>query len=287
MMTLTASCGSCDRTVDAHIVLEGSRVRLPSRHPGYIRPFGRLLCAVLALSVTTSRRAEGMSAKGPWMHVPPAAVWELVTHPALFRPFAVQVSDRVERALAVTPGPAGDTLARLLALQVHLALYLGDDARALAAAAQIREVVVPPAERPLSGLLTEALVEARSAGSGGPAGHPGPEALRAALNSRLASLPATAELTAALVRQRDRFRELTREALLAEAAQLAARLDAAAQWTLADVDHVVRVGHRLATILPMRHVLLAAFEEAVAARNNTALPSTSAGAHHRTTSTFG
>jgi hypothetical protein len=87
-------------------------------------------------------------------------------------------------------------------------------------------------------------------------------ALRAALDSRLASLPPTAELTVALARQRDRFRELTADGLRAEAAQLAARLDGMPRWTLAEVDAVTRLGHRLATILPVRDVLLAAFEAA-------------------------
>jgi hypothetical protein len=93
--------------------------------------------------------------------------------------------------------------------------------------------------------------------------------LRAALDSRLATLPATAALDATLGRQRHRFRELTRDALLAEAAQLDRRLDGASHWTLADVDEVVRVGHRLATILPVREVLLTAFDAALSPARRT------------------
>lgn len=196
----------------------------------------------------------------------PAGVQELVTEGARFGRFAAQVAADVDQALAAPTAPAAETLGRLLALRVHLGLFLGHDARALSAATQIRESVTPAPERPFSGLLTEALVIARAQSGGGPAGPGFAAALRPALADRLATLPATAELTGVLERQRDRFRALTREALLAEGAELGARLDRAPRWTLADVDAVVRLGHRLATILPVRDVLLAAFDDALAQR---------------------
>lgn len=195
----------------------------------------------------------------------PAGARELVTDAARFQPFAARVAADVERALGAVPAPAGETLARLLSLRVHLGLYLGHDACALVAATQIREASAP-GERAFSGLLTEALVVARGQAPDG-TGAPGfTDALRAALDSRLATLPATAGLDATLGRQRRRFHELTRDTLLAEVAQLDRRLDGASHWTLADVDEVVRVGHRLATILPLREVLLAAFDAAIARR---------------------
>lgn len=196
----------------------------------------------------------------------PAAVRELVADAARFRPFAERVSADVERALASAPAPAGDTRARLLSLRVHLGIYLGYDARALAAATQIRETITPPAERAFSGLLTEAMVVARTAAPAGPGSPAFACALRAALESRLATLPATPELNAVLQRQRDRFHALTREALLADATALGTRLDAMARWTLVEVDDVARIGHRLATLLPLRDTMLVSFETALSRR---------------------
>lgn len=217
------------------------------------------------LALLLAGAAESSAVEG-WTWPRPAAVRELVTDPASFRPYAEQVSTEVERMLAVAPAPVREDRARLLSLRVHLALYLGHDARALATAAQIRATITPAAERPLSGLLTEAFVAARTEIPAGPNAREFAPALRAALDSRLASLPPAAELTVALARQRDRLRELTADALRAEAAQLAARLDGMPRWTLVDVDAVTRLGHRLATILPVRDVLVDAFEAALARR---------------------
>jgi arylsulfatase A-like enzyme len=215
-------------------------------------------------------RAGEPLAAGPSTWPRPAAVRDLVTDPARFRPFAKQVSAGVERTLAATPAPGGETRARLQSLRVHLGLYLGHDARALAAATQIRETITPPSERAFSGLLTEAFVVSRAAAPAGPSSPAYTLALRSALESRLATLPATPEITAVLVRQRERFRELTRDSLLAEADALGARLDSAPRWTLADVDDVVRIGHRLATLLPLRDTIYTALAASVAAPSGTA-----------------
>lgn len=196
----------------------------------------------------------------------PAGVRELVTEAARFGPFAAQVAADVEQALAAPTAPAGETLVRLLSLRVHLGLYLGCDARALVAATRIRETVTPPLERPFSGLLTEAMVVARAAAPAGPSSPEYARALRDALASRLAALPATPEIRAVVARQRERVHALTSSALLAEAVRLGHELDKADRWTLADVDEVARVGHRLATILPVREVLLAEFDAALGRR---------------------
>lgn len=194
----------------------------------------------------------------------PAAVQELVADPARFRIFAQDVSRAVARALAAQPAPVGTELSQLLSLRVHLGLHLGDDAAARAAAVRIREEVAPPAERALAGLLTEALVESRERRSGGPGGAFQADLLRGALVARLRLLPEDPGLAAALRRQGDRLRALSRQGLEDEAARLGARLDAAPLWTLADVDEVVRVGHRLGTILPVRDEILAQFDLALA-----------------------
>lgn len=212
-------------------------------------------------------RAAEITGADPLTWTRPAPVRELVTDSARFRPFAEQVSANVERALTVAPAPAGDMRARLLSLRVHLGLYLGQDARALAAASQIRETITPVAERAFSGLLTEAFVVARAADPAGPSSPGYTLALRSALESRLSTLPATPELNAVLARQRDRFDTLTHDNLLAEADRLGARLDSTARWTVADVDDVVRVAHRLATLLPLRDTILAAFASTPAARS--------------------
>jgi len=247
--------------------------------PGYTLWHGVPRCACLAAvmiagavaseSVSSASEPAQLSQEDPsWPR--PAAVRELVTDSARFRSFAEQVSGEVERTLAAAPAPAVDTRARLLSLRVHLALYLGHDARALATATQIRETITPPAERAFSGLLTEAMVVARTAAPAGPSSPAFLPALRSALESRLATLPATPELNAVLARQRERFATLTRDSLLAEADRLGARLDSTARWTLADVDDVVRVGHRLATLLPVRDTILAAFASTPAVRSVTA-----------------
>ncbi|MBI5693820.1 MAG: hypothetical protein HZC55_27410 [Verrucomicrobia bacterium] len=230
------------------------------------RVFSARWVVVLVLVMAGARVAHLRASDLVWSR--PGEVRELVTEAARFRPFAERVAADVERALAATPAPTGETLARLRALQVHLGLYLGSDARALAAATWIRETVTPPAERSFSGLLTEAIVVARAATAVGSSSAEHQAALGAALAPRLEVLPPTAEIRAVLMRQRDRFRELSRESLLAEADRLGARLDRADHWTLADVDEVARVGHRLATILPVRAVLLAEFDAALVRRGH-------------------
>ena len=225
---------------------------------------GRLI--LLSLTLATAARFPTRVAGAPdWPR--PAPVRELVNDARLFRPFAVNVSTEVDRSLAATPTPAGDVLARLLTLRVHLAVHLGDAAGALAAAARIRDTLVPPAERPFSGVLTAAFVAAQTAA---PAGVSSPDytpAFRSALQQRLAALPVTAEIATLLERQRDRFQSITREKLAAEAEVLGTRLDAMPRWPLDEVDHVVRLGHRLVTVLPVRETILRALEAAIAQRS--------------------
>jgi hypothetical protein len=85
--------------------------------------------------------------------------------------------------------------------------------------------------------------------------------------SWLAALPVTAEIATLLERQRDRFQSITREKLAAEAEVLGTRLDAMPRWPLDEVDHVVRLGHRLVTVLPVRETILRALEAAIAQRS--------------------
>jgi len=226
------------------------------------------------LAALACAAAAGLSVASPFPAEPdwprPGSLGELLADPALFRAFADQVSGDVERALAA--GPAASVLPRLLSLRVHLGLHRGDHARALAAATRIRETQTPPAERAFAGLLTEASVVARSRSPRGSAAPDYPEAFRAELAARLAALPDSPELTAVLARQRDRFRAFSAEALGAEARALAARLDPETRWRLADVDDVVRIGHRRTALLPLRDVLLEAFDAALAVRRTPQLP---------------
>lgn len=239
-----------------------------------------MLCAPGILASAAIAATAATAAVEPRTWPRPAPVRELVGNAAKFRPFSEEASVAVERAFGMAPLPAGDALAHWLSLRVHLGLYLGQDGRALAAAAQIRETITPAAERVFSGLLTEAMVVARAAVLAGPASPGHLPALRAALESRLATLPATAEITAVVARQRERFRELSRASLIAEADRLGARLDQADRWTLADVDDVVRIGHRLATLLPLRDTLLGEFEAALARRSGPKPQASTAGSPH-------
>lgn len=239
----------------------GLRMTLsPAIFPVGTRPGWSRLAALVLAATTLPLEATPVPPEPDWSR--PGPVLELLADPALFRGFANQVAGDVEQVLAARP--TAGVLPRLLSLRVHLGLHRGDHARALGAATCIRETQTPVAERAFAGLLTEAAVAARS--PRGAAAMDYPQAFRAELTPRLAALPGSPELTALLSRQRERIHALSSEALATEAAALAARLDQAPRWRLADVDDVVRIGHRRAALLPLRDVLLEAFDAALALR---------------------
>jgi hypothetical protein len=196
----------------------------------------------------------------------PASVRELVTTPAQLHAWARPLAAEVERMLA-TGSPADDAkLGLLLALRVHLALLTGDAPRALDSAARIRERQAGEIERAYAGLTTEATVAARRIAKA--TGAEFTAVFRAEFARALATLPRSPEAVGLLAQQRDRIRGMTREALLAEADRLAGRLDAAGRCSLADADQIIRIGHRLENIVPLRETMRAVFEAEIEARGN-------------------
>lgn len=196
----------------------------------------------------------------------PASVVEVVTMPAHLETFTRPVGAEVERLLGATPPPEGDRLGLLLAMRVHLSLLTGNTERALETAARIRERQPTAMDRAFAGLTTQAAVAAQRAAK--PGTGEWIAAFRRELARAFATMPSSAEGVAMLEKQRERIHATTREALMADAARLGAKLDATGRCTLEDADQIIRIGHRLENILPLRVTMLAVFDEAIAARKS-------------------
>jgi hypothetical protein len=181
-----------------------------------------------------------------------------------FAPFGRALAAELETLLAAQPDPA--RLKMLLAIRVHLGLYLGDDARALDSAARIKALLPDDANKAYAGLTTQALVAARQATNQ----RPGHEAFRAAFArdfaARLAKLPLTTAIRTMLEQQREKFTSMTAEALRGEFATAVAALERRSACTLAEADQLVRLRHRFADLLPLRAVLLETLDVAIATR---------------------
>lgn len=80
--------------------------------------------------------------------------------------------------------------------------------------------------------------------------------------------PRSSRTKAALVRARQKIEEMSRDALLAEIREnIAPRLARGEPCTLEIADQLVRSGHRLRNILPLRAAMLRAYSAALAAQN--------------------
>jgi hypothetical protein len=178
----------------------------------------------------------------------PAPVIQIVTSADQFARFVAPVR-------AGLPGANLDARLRL-GLQAHLALSDRDAAAALAAGTALRALETDPAAKALAGLVTEAQMAAWRPGA----------TFSRELTTRLAGLPSTPEITARLRSLREKITATTRESLLAEAAALGRRLDAAGHCDWHGADEIIRLHHRLANVLPLRDALLAALDAAIAAR---------------------
>jgi hypothetical protein len=187
----------------------------------------------------------------------PASAQATMSDAARLQEFAGRAATEVERLLAAEAAPADEKLGLLLALRVHLALLRRDGARALDTAERIRARQPSPAERAFAGLTTQATVAAWAAPRAGEAA-----AFAAEFRRLLAALPRSPEMAAVLTRQRERLEAMTEPALRAEAARLAAVIGDRRQVTLAEVDQIVRVGHRLEHLAPRREAMIAALDEA-------------------------
>jgi hypothetical protein len=198
-----------------------------------------------------------------------ASPLELVTDEAKFLPFAEQVRAEVERLLGV-PAAVDDpaTLALLLATRTHLAHHFSDDQTAIVTAAWIRSRQVDPAIRAFAGLTTLASVEARRRHPGATPDDPDFRAtFQRALAQWLVTLPANAEIVAMLRAQHAKIAGVTREVLLAQTRdEIAPALARRGYCGLEEADQLVRVRHRLESIVPVRSETLQALEAAIAER---------------------
>lgn len=201
----------------------------------------------------------------------PAPVVELVTSEAAFRPFAEAVRDEVERLLGV-PEAIDDaaTLRLLLSTRVHLAHHFGDNNTAVATAAWIRSMQSDPAGRAFAGLTTLASVVARRSHPGLGAGDPSYRAtFLAEFSRRLETLDHSLEIVAMLRGQREKIARITEAALLAEARDvIAPAIKRRGSCGLVEADMLVRVRHRLESIVPVRDETLRALDEAIARRTS-------------------
>ena len=187
----------------------------------------------------------------------PAPPLELVQSAAKFEPFARAVAAEADRQLHAATRPAPATYRFLLSVRVHLAIYLGENELALDLAAKIRAGQSEPGERAHSGLTTRALVSSRR----------DPAAFEAEFTRLLRGLPRDELIRDALIRARAKIAGLSEATLLADVRNVVApRLARGEPCTLELADHLVRAGHRLRTILPLRAAMLRAYDDAIAAQ---------------------
>jgi hypothetical protein len=183
----------------------------------------------------------------------PAAPVELVTEEAKFRPFAENVRTEVERLFTV-PAAVDDraTLSVLLS------------------AAWIRSLQPDPALRAFAGLTTLAAVEARRRHPGTAPGDANYRAtFRREFTGQLAQLPRTPEIATMLRGQREKIAGLTEAALLAETRDvIIPALARRGHCGLAEADQLVRVRHRMVSILPLKAETVQALDAAIAARSS-------------------
>ena len=193
----------------------------------------------------------------------------LVTDEAAFRPWAETVRAEVEKLFG-EPTAVDDpaTLSMLLSTRVHLAHHYADDEKAVATAAWIRSRQTDPAGRAFAGLTTLAAVEARRRhpGSAPTDAHYQADFLRE-FTRQLGKLPRTPEIVAVLQGQRQKIAAITEEALRAETRDvILPALARRGYCGLAEADQLVRVRHRLVSILPVRQAMLRALDAAIQAR---------------------
>jgi hypothetical protein len=204
-------------------------------------------------------------------YVLPGSPLEVVTDESKFRPFAESVAAGVEELLGV-PAMVDDaaTLKLLLSTRVHLAHHFADNDKAIATAAWIRSLQTAPAEKAFAGLTTLAAVAARRQH---PGALPGDAAYRAAFrrefSRHLAALPHTPEIVAVLSAQREKVASLNEADLLKEVtAVIAPEIVRRGSCGIKEADGLVRVRHRLVSILPVKNETLEALESAIAARTS-------------------
>ena len=194
---------------------------------------------------------------------------EVATNEEKFRHFAEKVVVGVEEQLGV-PSMVDDaaTLKTLLSTRVHLAHHFADNDKAVATAAWIRSLAANPADKAFAGLITLASVAARRQH---PGAAPGEAAYRETFlrefTRQLAALPRTPEIVTMLRGQRDKIAGLNEADLLKEVTGVIAPTIARRGFCgLKEADDLVRVRHRIVSILPVKTETLLALDAAIAAR---------------------
>jgi hypothetical protein len=181
---------------------------------------------------------------------------DVVQNDERFRNSARSIATEIDSRLDDAKDAAGQKL--LLALRVHLALHFREDQLALRLAERIRGGVADPGERAHSGLITQALVSSRR----------DPVRFECDFTQLLRALPRDSRTKAALVRARQKIEEMSADALLSEIREtVAPRIARGEPCTLEMADALVRAGHRLRNILPLRAAILRAYSAALAAQN--------------------
>jgi len=209
-----------------------------------------------------------LTAKEP-SYTLPAPPLELATNEEKFRRFAKEVAADVERLLGL-PAAIDDpaTFKLPLSTRVHLAHHFGDNEKAISTAAWIRSLQPPSADRAFAGLTTLASVTARQQN---PEAAPSAAAYRATFAREfsrvLGDLPRTLEIVTMLRSQRDKIAGVTEAALLAETSdKIVPAIARRGYCGLEEADQLVRVRHRMASILPVRAETLQALDASIAAR---------------------
>jgi len=191
----------------------------------------------------------------------PAPVEALVGDEARMQPLEQEMRTFVEQELSRQPEYTGAALKLRLGMRVHLAIRARNGARAVETAARIRALQTDPAQQAYTGLSTQALVATWDI-----TGKADAEKFRRNFAALLAALPKTPEMRAMLVDQRKKTEAMTAESLQAATTALAHEVGAAKSLTLEQADNLLRLHHRTLDMLPLRSVLLAALDEAIAAR---------------------
>lgn len=194
---------------------------------------------------------------------------KVATDEEKFRLLATKVAADVELQLGV-PAMVDDpaTLKTLLSTRVHLAHHFADNDKAIATAAWIRSLTANPADKAFAGLTTLASVAARRQHPGAAPGEAGyRETFLREFSRQLAALPRTPEIVAMLRGQRDKIAGLNETDLLKEVTGVIAPAIARRGFCgLKEADDLVRVRHRLVSILPVKNETLQALAAAIAAR---------------------
>lgn len=230
-----------------------------------MKPPRRIVALALLLAIPLAGLAAEIS------YPLPGSPLEVATDEEKFRHFAGKVAADVEKQLGV-PALVDDaaTLKTLLSTRVHLAHHFADNDKAVATAAWIRSLQPAPADRAFAGLTTLASVAVRRQHPGAAPGEAGyRETFRREFSRQLAALPRTPEIVAILRGQRDKIAGLNETDLLKEVTGVIAPAIARRGFCgLKEADDLVRVRHRLVSILPVKNETLQAIDAAIAARTS-------------------